>query len=78
MSVDNVTDAAWPAFAGSRAAGGHRADSYLGRVASFDEFALAREKAPAKRPALLAFGQNDHSTRANVVFARSQYQPFQP
>ena len=45
MSVDNVTDAAWPAFAGSRAALEDIAPTYLGRVASFDEFALAREKA---------------------------------
>lgn len=45
MSVDNVSDAAWPAFAGTRAALEDVAPTYLGRVASFDEFALAREKA---------------------------------
>jgi len=45
MSVDNVSDAAWPAFAGAPAALEDIAPLYLGRVASFDEFALAREKA---------------------------------
>lgn len=45
MSVPNVSDAAFPAFAGPRAALEDIAPGYLGRAASFDEFAMAREKA---------------------------------
>lgn len=45
MSVDNVSDAPFPAFAGARTALEDIAPGYLGRVAIMDEFALAREKA---------------------------------
>ena len=77
MSVDNVTDAASPAFAGSRAALEDIAPTYLGRVASFDEFALARERPGTEAPALLAFGQNDHSTWAPTSFSLEvNIQPF--
>jgi NADH dehydrogenase len=45
MSVDNVSDAPFPAFAGPRSALEDIAPGYLGRVAIMDEFAVAREKA---------------------------------
>jgi uncharacterized protein YbjT (DUF2867 family) len=45
MSVDNVSDAPFPAFAGKQTALEDVAPGYLGRVAIMDEFALAREKA---------------------------------
>jgi uncharacterized protein YbjT (DUF2867 family) len=45
MSVDNVSNAAWPAFAGARTMLEVVAPSYLGRAAVTDEFAPAREKA---------------------------------
>jgi uncharacterized protein YbjT (DUF2867 family) len=45
MSVDNVSDAAFPKFAGVATALEDVAPRYLGRAAVVDEFALAREKA---------------------------------
>ena len=45
MSVDNVSAAPFPSFAGAAAALEDVAPSYLGRAAIIDEFALAREKA---------------------------------
>jgi uncharacterized protein YbjT (DUF2867 family) len=45
MSVDNVSSAAWPAFAGARTTLEAIAPSYLGRAAVTDAFALARERA---------------------------------
>jgi nucleoside-diphosphate-sugar epimerase len=45
MSVDNVSNAAWPAFAGARTTLEAIAPSYLGRAAVTDEFAMTREKA---------------------------------
>ena len=45
MSVDNVSDAAFPAFAGTATALEDVAPTYLGRGAIIDEFALARERA---------------------------------
>lgn len=45
MSVANVSDAPFPAFAGTRSALEDVVPGYLGRVAIMDEFALAREKA---------------------------------
>ncbi len=45
MSVDNVSNAAWPAFAERRAALEDVAPHYIGRAAEFDQFAEAREKA---------------------------------
>jgi uncharacterized protein YbjT (DUF2867 family) len=45
MSVDNVSSAPFPAFAGSATSLEDVAPSYLGRAAIVDEFALARERA---------------------------------
>ena len=45
MSVDNVSAAPFPAFAGCATALEDVAPGYLGRAAIIDEFALAREKA---------------------------------
>ncbi len=45
MSVDNVSSATFPAFAGPVTALEDVAPKYLGRGAVIDEFALAREKA---------------------------------
>ena len=45
MSVDNVSAAPFPAFAGPATALEDVAPSYLGRAAIVDEFAVAREKA---------------------------------
>ena len=45
MSVDNVSDAPFPAFAGHHTALEDVVPGYLGRAAIIDEFALAREKA---------------------------------
>lgn len=45
MSVANVSDAAFPTFAGTATALEDVAPTYLGRAAIIDEFALARERA---------------------------------
>ncbi len=45
MSVDNVSSASFPAFAGTVTALEDVAPSYLGHAAIVDEFALARERA---------------------------------
>ena len=45
MSVDNVSNAPFPKFAGRAAALEDVVPGYLGRAAIIDEFALAREKA---------------------------------
>ena len=45
MSVDNVSSAPFPAFAGKAAALEDVVPGYLGRAAIIDEFAVAREKA---------------------------------
>ena len=45
MSVDNVSAAPFPAFAGTATALEDVAPTYLGRAAIVDEFALARERA---------------------------------
>ena len=45
MSVDNVSKAAFPEFAGTATALEDVAPTYLGRAAIVDEFALARERA---------------------------------
>ena len=45
MSVDNVSAAPFPAFAGTATALEDIAPTYLGRAAIIDEFALARERA---------------------------------
>ena len=45
MSVDNVSSAPFPKFAGNATALEDVAPGYLGRAAIVDEFALAREKA---------------------------------
>ncbi len=45
MSVDNVSSAPFPKFAGTATALEDVAAGYLGRAAIIDEFALAREKA---------------------------------
>ena len=45
MSVDNVSAATFPKFAGSASALEDVAPSYLGRAAIIDEFAAARDKA---------------------------------
>ena len=45
MSVANISDAPFPAFAGKQTALEDVAPGYLGRVAIMDEFAVAREKA---------------------------------
>ena len=45
MSVDNVSAAPFPAFAGKASALEDVVPSYLGRAAIIDEFAVAREKA---------------------------------
>ncbi len=45
LRVDNVSNADWPAFAGRRAALEDVAPTYLGRVAAYDAFADARERA---------------------------------
>lgn len=45
MSVDNVSDAPFPKFAGAATALEDVAPGYLGRTAIVDEFAVAREKA---------------------------------
>ncbi len=45
MSVDNISAAPFPAFAGTATALEDVAPTYLGRAAIVDEFALARERA---------------------------------
>ncbi len=45
MSVDSVSDAPFPTFAGTRVALEDVAPGYLGRAAIMDEFAFARERA---------------------------------
>ena len=45
MSVDNVSAAPFPAFAGTATALEDVAPTYLGRAAIVDEFAMARERA---------------------------------
>jgi len=45
MSVPNVSNAEFPTFAGVRSSVEDVVPGYLGRSASFDEFAVAREKA---------------------------------
>ncbi|TAG06092.1 MAG: complex I NDUFA9 subunit family protein [Betaproteobacteria bacterium] len=45
MQVDNVSDAAWPSFAGARTALESVVPRYLGRAAVTDTFASARERA---------------------------------